>query len=69
MDTELQEEARRFTANEELREVICSLHREGQLLSCQQSGAQLLKLLLHDDFLSGSHIDYEDCVEMIPSND
>lgn len=33
---------------------------EGQLLSCEESGAKLMKLLLDDEYRSGAHVDFYD---------
>ncbi|KAM6965026.1 sepiapterin reductase b [Aplochiton taeniatus] len=58
LDTEMQEEARQNTGNLRMRLTWDSMHTQGQLLTCQESGAKLMKLLLDDDFPSGAHIDF-----------
>ncbi|XP_062400182.1 sepiapterin reductase b [Sardina pilchardus] len=58
LDTDMQVQARYWSGDAELRRSLCSMFRRGQLLSCQESGAKLLRLLLDDDFPSGAHVDY-----------
>ncbi|XP_067249516.1 sepiapterin reductase b [Chanodichthys erythropterus] len=58
LDTDMQLQARRFSGDLTLRRSFCSMCSEGQLLSCRESGAKLMKLLLDDDFPSGAHLDF-----------
>ncbi|KAG9338299.1 hypothetical protein JZ751_025970 [Albula glossodonta] len=60
LDTEMQEEARANTGDPVVRTSFCNMQRQGQLLTCEESGAKLMKLLLDDDFLSGAHLDFYD---------
>lgn len=58
LDTDMQLEARRFSGDVKLRQSFCSMFSEGQLLSCEESGAKLMKLLLDDEYPSGAHVDF-----------
>lgn len=41
-----------------LRRSFSSMFSEHQLLSCEESGSKLIKLLLDNDFPSGAHLDF-----------
>ncbi|XP_056320470.1 sepiapterin reductase b [Danio aesculapii] len=58
LDTDMQLQARCFSGNVELRRSFSSMFSDGQLLSCEESGAKLMKLLLDDQYPSGAHLDY-----------
>uniref|UniRef100_A0A671PME8 Sepiapterin reductase n=1 Tax=Sinocyclocheilus anshuiensis TaxID=1608454 RepID=A0A671PME8_9TELE len=58
LDTDMQLQARRSSGDLQLRRSFSSMFSEGQLLSCEESGAKLMKLLLDNDFQSGSHLDF-----------
>ncbi|XP_051758899.1 sepiapterin reductase b [Ctenopharyngodon idella] len=58
LDTDMQLQARRFSGDLTLRRSFSSMCSDGQLLSCQESGAKLMKLLLDDDYPSGAHLDF-----------
>uniref|UniRef100_A0A8C1YES4 Sepiapterin reductase n=1 Tax=Cyprinus carpio TaxID=7962 RepID=A0A8C1YES4_CYPCA len=58
LDTDMQLQARRSSGDLQLRRSFSSMFSEGQLLSCEESGAKLMKLLLDDDFQSGAHLDF-----------
>ncbi|XP_043102718.1 sepiapterin reductase b [Puntigrus tetrazona] len=58
LDTDMQLQARRSSGDLQLRRSFSSMFSEGQLLSCEESGAKLMKLLLDDRFRSGAHLDF-----------
>uniref|UniRef100_A0A8C0YEY8 Sepiapterin reductase n=2 Tax=Cyprinus carpio TaxID=7962 RepID=A0A8C0YEY8_CYPCA len=58
LDTDMQLQARRSSGDLQLRRSFSSMFSEGQLLSCEESGAKLMKLLLDNDFQSGAHLDF-----------
>ncbi|KAK2899214.1 hypothetical protein QQF64_031252 [Cirrhinus molitorella] len=58
LDTDMQLQARRFSGDAQLRRSFSSMFSEGQLLSCNESGAKLIKLLLDDEYPSGAHLDF-----------
>ncbi|XP_055486978.1 sepiapterin reductase-like [Leucoraja erinacea] len=60
LDNSMHEQARRETGDPELRQMFVDMHRQGQLLSCQESARKLLEILAKDEFESGAHIDYFD---------
>lgn len=56
----MQMEARSTTADPKIRETFSDMFAEGKLLSCEESSAKLMKLLLEDKYTSGSHVDIYD---------
>ncbi|TRZ03161.1 hypothetical protein DNTS_014550 [Danionella cerebrum] len=60
LDTDMQLQARSLSADLNLRRSFSSMFSSGKLLTCQESGAKLMKLLLEDQFNSGAHLDYYD---------
>ncbi|KAA0714483.1 Sepiapterin reductase [Triplophysa tibetana] len=58
LDTDMQLQARRFSGDLKLRQSFSTMFSEGQLLSCEESGAKLMKLLLDDEYRSGAHVDF-----------
>ncbi|XP_067270681.1 sepiapterin reductase b [Pseudorasbora parva] len=58
LDTDMQLQARRSSADLALRRSFSCMFSERQLLSCQESGAKLMKLLLDNDYPSGAHLDF-----------
>ncbi|XP_062334432.1 sepiapterin reductase-like [Osmerus eperlanus] len=60
LDTDMQVEARANTADSNVRQSFAVMHSQGQLLTCEESCAKLMKVLLEDNFPSGAHLDYYD---------
>uniref|UniRef100_A0A8C7XA27 Sepiapterin reductase n=1 Tax=Oryzias sinensis TaxID=183150 RepID=A0A8C7XA27_9TELE len=60
LDTEMQQEARSRTADPEVKIAFSDMKTRGQLLTCEESCAKLMKVLLEDGFSSGAHIDVYD---------
>lgn len=60
LDTDMHAEARTKSGDRALQSSLTAMHVEGRVLTCEESGAKLLKLLLEDDFTSGTHIDVYD---------
>ncbi|XP_036384359.1 sepiapterin reductase a [Megalops cyprinoides] len=60
LDTDMQVEARANTGDTVVRSSFSAMHSQGQLLTCEESGVKLMKLLLDDDFPSGAHLDFYD---------
>ncbi|XP_036433919.1 sepiapterin reductase b [Colossoma macropomum] len=58
LDTDMQAEARYRSGNMKLRCSFSSMFFKGQLVSCQESGAKLMRLLLDNDYPSGAHVDF-----------
>ncbi|XP_042564066.1 LOW QUALITY PROTEIN: sepiapterin reductase b [Clupea harengus] len=58
LDTDMQTQARCSSGDLELRDSLCSMFLQGQLLSCGESSAKLMRLLLEDDYPSGAQVDY-----------
>ncbi|KAG5281282.1 hypothetical protein AALO_G00069440 [Alosa alosa] len=59
LDTDMQAQARCSSGDVELHRSLCSMFRRGQLMSCQESGAKLMRLLdLDVDLPTGAHVDY-----------
>ncbi|KAG1930282.1 sepiapterin reductase b [Pimephales promelas] len=58
LDTDMQLQARRFSGDLNLRRSFSSMFSEHQLLTCEESGSKLVKLLLDNDFPSGAHLDF-----------
>ncbi|XP_028318823.1 sepiapterin reductase a [Gouania willdenowi] len=57
LDTAMQREVRAKTADPELKESFASMFTHGQLLTCEESCAKMMKLLLEDSYTSGAHVD------------
>lgn len=60
LDTDMQVEARTSSADASLKKSFSTMHKQGQLLTCEESCAKLLKVLLEDEYPSGGHVDYYD---------
>ncbi|KPP67145.1 Sepiapterin reductase-like [Scleropages formosus] len=60
MDTDMQAQAQSCSADPALKQSFSIMHSQGKLLSCHESGAKLIRLLLEDEFPSGAHLDYYD---------
>ncbi|KAF6724436.1 Sepiapterin reductase [Oryzias melastigma] len=60
LDTEMQQEARSRTADPDVKMSFSKMKTRGQLLTCEESCAKLMKVLLEDSFSSGAHIDVYD---------
>ncbi|XP_030620847.1 sepiapterin reductase b [Chanos chanos] len=58
LDTDMQTQARCYSGDVKIRQSFSSMFAEGRLLTCQESGAKLMRLLLDDDFPSGAHVDF-----------
>ncbi|XP_051524515.1 sepiapterin reductase-like [Myxocyprinus asiaticus] len=58
LDTDMQVQARCCSGDLKLRRSFSSMFSAGQLLSCEESGAKLMKLLLDNDYPSGAHVDF-----------
>ncbi|XP_051965092.1 sepiapterin reductase-like [Xyrauchen texanus] len=58
LDTDMQVQARCFSGDLKLRRSFSSMFSSGELLSCEESGAKLMKLLLDNDYPSGAHVDF-----------
>ncbi|XP_065103932.1 sepiapterin reductase b [Paramisgurnus dabryanus] len=58
LDTDMQVQARCFSGDLKIRQSFSSMFSEGALLSCEESGAKLMKLLLDNEYQSGAHIDF-----------
>ncbi|XP_016109425.1 sepiapterin reductase-like [Sinocyclocheilus grahami] len=58
LDTDMQLQARLSSGDLQLRRSFSLMFSEGQLLSCEESGAKLMKLLLDNDYQSGAHLDF-----------
>ncbi|KAK2888641.1 sepiapterin reductase a [Channa argus] len=60
LDTDMQMLARSKTADPTIRKSFSDMFAQGQLLTCEESCAKLMKLLLEDKYTSGAHIDIYD---------
>ncbi|KPP61797.1 hypothetical protein Z043_120062, partial [Scleropages formosus] len=60
LDTEMQVQARVNTGDPNLRSTISTMQAQGQLLTCEESSAKLIKVLLEDSYQSGAHLDFYD---------
>lgn len=60
LDTDMQLQARSTSADENMRKSFSDMHADGRLLTCEESVAKLLKVLLEDDYPSGAHLDFYD---------
>lgn len=56
----MQAEARSITADPKIKQSFSDMFAQGQLLTCEESSAKLMKLLLEDKYTSGAHIDIYD---------
>ena len=61
----MQTQARCSSGDLELRDSLCSMFLQGQLLSCGESSAKLMRLLLEDDYPSGAQVDYYELSERL----
>lgn len=60
LDTDMQVEARDCTADPGVRKSFSVMLSQGQLLTCEDSCAKLMKVLLEDEYPSGAHLDFYD---------
>uniref|UniRef100_A0A3Q3JNC7 Sepiapterin reductase n=2 Tax=Monopterus albus TaxID=43700 RepID=A0A3Q3JNC7_MONAL len=60
MNTAMQMEARSQTADPGIKKSFSDMFAQGQLLTCEESCAKLMKLLQEDNYTSGAHIDIYD---------
>nr|XP_046173650.1 sepiapterin reductase-like [Oncorhynchus gorbuscha] len=60
LDTDMQVEARDCTADPGVRKSFSVMLSQGQLLTCEDSCAKLMKVLLKDEYPSGAHLDFYD---------
>ncbi|XP_066516649.1 sepiapterin reductase a [Hoplias malabaricus] len=60
LDTDMQLQARTSSAEPKMRDTFADMHSQGRLLSCEESVAKLIKVLLEDDYPSGAHLDFYD---------
>ncbi|CAL9682527.1 unnamed protein product [Knipowitschia caucasica] len=60
LDTDMQLQARTKSGDALLRKSFSEMFSEGRLLSCEESCAKLVKLLLENSYTSGAHIDFYD---------
>ncbi|XP_040014249.1 sepiapterin reductase a [Xiphias gladius] len=60
LDTAMQMVARSRTADPSIRKSFSDMFAQGKLLTCEESCAKLMKLLLDDNYTSGAHIDIYD---------
>lgn len=60
LDTDMQLEARSNSGDATLRKSFTEMFTQGQLLSCEESCAKLMKLLLENSYTSGAHVDFYD---------
>ncbi|GAA6232955.1 sepiapterin reductase-like [Lates japonicus] len=60
LDTAMQMVARSRTADPTVRKSFSDMFAQGQLLTCEDSCAKLMKVLLDDNYTSGAHIDIYD---------
>lgn len=56
----MQAQARSTTADPIIRQSYLDMFARGRLLTCEESSAKLMKLLLEDNYTSGAHIDIYD---------
>ncbi|CAJ1071052.1 sepiapterin reductase-like [Xyrichtys novacula] len=57
MDTAMLEEGRLRTGDPSLKKFISDMYLEEKVLTCEESCAKMMKLLLEDNYTSGDHID------------
>ncbi|XP_071322251.1 sepiapterin reductase-like [Trachinotus anak] len=60
MDTDMYTVARSRTADPTIRKSFSDMFAQRQLLTCEESCAKLMKLLLDDSYTSGDHVDIYD---------
>ncbi|XP_036436061.1 sepiapterin reductase a [Colossoma macropomum] len=60
LDTDMQLQARSSSADPNMRNSFADMHSQGRLLTCEESVAKLIKVLLEDDYPSGAHLDFYD---------
>lgn len=60
MDTAMLTLARTTSADPSLRKTVSDMFAQGKVLTCEESCAKLMKLLLEDKYTSGAHIDVYD---------
>ncbi|XP_041914790.1 sepiapterin reductase a [Alosa sapidissima] len=60
LDTDMLLQARTESGDAGLKKSIAALHSQGEVLTCEESCSKLLKVLLEDEYPSGTHLDYHD---------
>ncbi|KAL2100299.1 hypothetical protein ACEWY4_004693 [Coilia grayii] len=60
LDTDMQVAARTISGDAGLKETCVNMHAKGQLLTCEESCSKLIKVLLKDEYQSGTHLDFND---------
>ncbi|KAJ8260773.1 hypothetical protein COCON_G00164960 [Conger conger] len=60
LDTDMHLQARTDSGDLAVQSSMRDSHTQGQVLTCEESGTKLLKLLLEDNFTSGGHLDFYD---------
>ncbi|XP_034457645.1 sepiapterin reductase a [Hippoglossus hippoglossus] len=57
LDTDMFMLARSRTADPDLRKSLSDMFAQGQVLTCDESCTKMMKVLLEDQYVSGSHVD------------
>ncbi|XP_062410080.1 sepiapterin reductase a [Sardina pilchardus] len=60
LDTDMLLQARTESGDAGVKSSIVAMHSQGQVLTCQQTCSKLLRVLLDDEYTSGTHLDYYD---------
>ncbi|KAM9330311.1 sepiapterin reductase [Gastrophryne carolinensis] len=60
LDTDMQEQVRTQTKNQDLRHQFIDMKTSGRLIECRVSAQKMLDILQADAFKSGDHVDYYD---------
>ncbi|KAL4658249.1 sepiapterin reductase [Arapaima gigas] len=60
LDTDMNAQARSYTGDAKLRSSFSTMLSEGKLLTCEESGTKLMKVLLENKYHSGAHLDFYD---------
>lgn len=60
LDTDMHLQARTTTADPNVKKSFTDMFAQGQLLTCEESCAKMMKLLLDDKYTSGDHVDIYD---------
>ncbi|XP_073505587.1 sepiapterin reductase [Phyllobates terribilis] len=60
LDTQMQEEARTLTADEERRQTFINMKRDGKLVDAEVSAQKMLDVIQSDTYRSGAHLDFYD---------
>ncbi|XP_073411173.1 sepiapterin reductase isoform X2 [Dendrobates tinctorius] len=60
LDTEMQQEARTLTADEEQRQMFVNMKNDGKLVDAEVSARKMLDVIQGDTYKSGAHVDFYD---------